>query len=559
VPKNIILCSDGTGNSIGKGRGTNVARIHEALDLYGHRDDPSLPPQLALHDDGVGTQDHRILRLLGGAFGWGLSRNVRELYTALCRWYEPGDAIYLFGFSRGAFTVRTLAGLIADCGIVDRRHWQTDAGLRRLVREAYSKHRMRYESKLFRWFRRVVGLPSAEKASQQFRLDKGVQHWKLAPEGAVPIRFVGVWDTVDALGFPIDHLADFWNSFVFRFKFPNCRLSENVKKACHAVSIDDERHTFHPVMWDESCERNGRIEQVWFAGAHSNVGGGYPKEGMSLVALHWMMTKARAEELRFSPRALEDYTSRQNVNDKLYDSRSGLAVYYRYKPRDIGKICEAHGIRPRIHASVFDRIACATDGYAPGNLPGAVQIVDTNTTHSSGANLEPLVNEASSNGGRELGRAKKWVLLRRSLHYLLVAATAPLLLAKYWHDEASPASDLARSAADWASTLVPSIGPWLGHNVVLPLFGNRLLAFGLLVTALGFYLLSRLARARIASIYSTFWRRTLSGFDASLQTERSIGYCARGKAASAPTAAVPAFSVREEPVEVGWDRVVGRP
>jgi uncharacterized protein (DUF2235 family) len=551
VPKNIILCSDGTGNSIGKGRGTNVARIHEALDLYGHRDDEALRPQLALHDDGVGTQDHRVLRLLGGAFGWGLSRNVRELYTALCRWYEPGDAIYLFGFSRGAFTVRTLAGLIADCGIVDRRHWQTDADLRRLVREAYSKHRMKYESKAFRWFRRVVGLRSAEKASQQFRLTKGLQHWKLAPGGEVPIRFVGVWDTVDALGFPIDHLADLWNTFVYRFKFPDCRLSENVKKACHAVAIDDERHTFHPVMWDERREGNGRIEQVWFAGAHSNVGGGYPKEGMSLVALHWMMTKARAEGLRFSPRALEDHASRQNVNDQLYDSRSGVAVYYRYKPRDIGKICEGNGIRPKVHASVFERIACATDGYAPGNLPGAVQIVDTNAAHGADAKLEALVNEALSNARGELARARKWVLLRRNLHYLLVAATAALLLVKRWSDvEASPASGLARSAADWATTLEPSIGPWLGHNVVLPVLSNPLLAFGLLATALGFQLLSRLARARIASIYSTFWRRTLSGSNAPSQEGRSIRRAARGRTAFAPTAAVPAGAPGNSP----WNR-----
>ena len=508
MPKNIVLCSDGTGNSIGKGRGTNVARIHEALDLYGHRVDPSLRQQLALHDDGVGTEGLRILRLFSGAFGWGLSRNVRELYAALCRWYEPGDAIYLFGFSRGAFTVRTLAGLIAECGIVDRRHWQTDAELRRLVRQAYAKHRMRYESRLFQWFRRVVGLRSAEKASQQFRLAKGVQHWKIAPGGEVPIRFVGVWDTVDAVGFPVDHLAGFWNSFVYRFKFPDCRLSENVKKACHAVSIDDERQTFHPVMWDERLETNGRIEQVWFAGAHSNVGGGYPKQGMSLVALHWMMTKARAEGLRFSPRALEDYASRQNVNDRLYDSRRGLAAYYRYKPRDIGRICETNGIQPRIHASVFERIARATDEYAPGNLPGALQLVGTDTAHGAEAKLETLVNEALRTGGLELARAKTWVLLRRSLHHLLVAVSALLLLVKRWY----------------------------GLEAVL---ANWPLLFGLFGTAVAFSLLARLARARIASIYSTFWRRTFARLHAQSQTSRPIRRAAPGKAPSVPATAVP--------------------
>jgi uncharacterized protein (DUF2235 family) len=515
MPKNIVLCSDGTGNSIGKGRGTNVARIHEALDLYGHREDEAVRPQIALHDDGVGTQRFPILRLLGGAFGWGLARNVRELYTALCRWYVPGDDIYLFGFSRGAYTVRTLAKLIAECGVIDRRHWQTDADLRRLVREAYSKYRMRYESKLFRWLRRVAGRPSAEKAAEQFRSEKGVQHLKFAPAGVVSIRLLGVWDTVDALGFPVDLLADFWNSFVFRFKFPDLKLTRNVEKACHALALDDERHTFHPVMWDEREETTGRVEQVWFAGAHSNVGGGYPKEGMSLVALHWMMAKAQAEDLRFSRSALQDCARRQNVNDKLYDSRSGLAAYYRYMPRDVGRICAENGVPPRIHASVFERIAGATDGYAPGNLPAAVQVVDTHAAAGANAALEARVNQALAHGRAELGAARKWVRLRRSLHHLLLAATVLVLVAARWHAEAaSPASGLAQSLADGLSALVPVIGPWLGHNVAVPILSSRPLALGLVTTALGLYLLSRLARARIAATYSSFWRRTLPALDA---------------------------------------------
>ena len=227
-------------------------------------------------------------------------------------------------------------------------------------------------------------------------------------------------------------------------------------------------------MWDERLETNGRIEQVWFAGAHSNVGGGYPKEGMSLVALHWMMAKARAQGLRFSRRALEDYGSRQNVNDKLYDPRCGLAAYYRYAPRNIGKICEENGIRPTIHRSVFERIARATDAYAPGNLPSPVQVVDTQPAPSVDARLAAQVNLALINGRGELEMATKWVSLRRSLQYFLMAATAGLLAAAYWKG--------ATLLANWR------------------------LAFGLL---LGSCLLSRLARARIAAIYSTFWRRAL--------------------------------------------------
>src|SRR5476649_2605747 len=106
MPKNIIICSDGTGSTAIKDRGTNVFKLFEAVDLNGHRTDLNVVPQIAIYDDGVGTEDFKPLKLLGGAFGWGLTRNVKDLYTGLVRVYDPGDQIYMFGFSRGAFTVR---------------------------------------------------------------------------------------------------------------------------------------------------------------------------------------------------------------------------------------------------------------------------------------------------------------------------------------------------------------------------------------------------------------------------------------------------------------------
>jgi uncharacterized protein (DUF2235 family) len=105
MAKRIVVCSDGTGNTAIKGRGTNVFKMFEAIDLNGHRLDPALTPQVAIYDDGVGTEDFKPLKLIGGAFGWGLSRNVKQLYKELARVYDPGDEIYMFGFSRGAFTV----------------------------------------------------------------------------------------------------------------------------------------------------------------------------------------------------------------------------------------------------------------------------------------------------------------------------------------------------------------------------------------------------------------------------------------------------------------------
>ena len=113
--KNIVLCSDGTGNSAGVVTITNVRRLYQALDLSNPAE------QIAFYDDGVGSGGSKTVRILGGVFGIGLARNVRQLYRFLCDTYQPSDRIYLFGFSRGAFTVRVLAAVIAKCGIVDKR------------------------------------------------------------------------------------------------------------------------------------------------------------------------------------------------------------------------------------------------------------------------------------------------------------------------------------------------------------------------------------------------------------------------------------------------------
>ena len=146
MPKNIIICSDGTGNSGVKDRGTNVFKMFEAVDLNGHRTDPTLDAQVALYDDGVGTESFLPLKLLGGAFGFGLAKNVRNLYMGLVRIYDPGDRIFLFGFSRGAFTVRTLAGMIARCGVLDREKLPTTDDLRATVKQAYRTYRRSYRT-----------------------------------------------------------------------------------------------------------------------------------------------------------------------------------------------------------------------------------------------------------------------------------------------------------------------------------------------------------------------------------------------------------------------------
>ena len=428
MPKNIVLCSDGTGNTAIKGRGTNVFKLFEALDLQVCRGNSSIPTQIAFYDDGVGTQQFVPLKLLGGAFGMGLGRNVRHLYTELARVYEPGDRIYLFGFSRGAFTVRCLGGMIARIGIVkggDRDEF------RARVKAAYKENR--------RCYRLAYGRkpdPAADKQrALEFRLQNSVVDPVYAPDGRVPIDFIGVWDTVDAVGFPIAEASEFWNRFVYPFKFPDQRLSPLVKRACHALSLDDERYTFHPTLWDGESEHPERIEQTWFAGVHTNVGGGYPKQGMSMVTLAWMMRRAEQAGLRFLPSVHQLIVELQNVNDKLYNSRSGLATYYRYKPRDLGEIRKKvhQSAPPRVHMSVVERIALGTDGYSPGNIPANVEVVSKEEP-AIAERLTQAIREACVQGA-PMDAARGLIWLKRlsqgvttALSFLVVAFAALTIL-----------------------------------------------------------------------------------------------------------------------------------
>ena len=362
--KRIIICSDGTGNTAVKGRGTNVFKLFEATDLNGHRTNPALPPQVALYDDGVGTESFKPLKVFAGATGFGLARNVRRLYKELVRIHDVGDEILLFGFSRGAFTVRTLAGLICTCGILDTEKLNTTSELEDAVRAAYKVYRKGYRTKLAQFFRG----PDDGSALADFKK-------QYAREGPVDIAFIGVWDTVDAVGTPVP-ISNFINTAIHRFKFPDVELNSKVLHACQALSIDDQRAAFRPVLW----KHDERIGQVWFAGSHSNVGGGYPKQGMSLVALDWMLQQAREKaDLRLLSSDKAYYSEHGNVDDKLYDPRAGLGLFYQWQPRDMTALCVERGVPPSIHVSALERIAHGTDDYAPGTLAPHARVVITQT------------------------------------------------------------------------------------------------------------------------------------------------------------------------------------
>ena len=431
--RNIVLLSDGTGNSAGKSNKTNVWRLYQALDLS------DAAGQMAFYDDGVGTSGVRFLRLLGGAFGWGFARNVRDLYSRLCRHYRPGDRIYIFGFSRGAFTARTLAGLILTCGIIDPGKrlgglgLGTDAGLRAGVRLAYRVYRRRYcapAAWLFRWIRdlfrhdvRRLGGGRGKGAADAFKA-------RCSHDGDIPVSFIGVWDTVDAVGLPVDELSELLDKTIYPPRFPDQNLSPHVERACHAVAIDDERHTFHPVLWNEEKEEedSDRIKQVWFSGMHSNVGGGYPDDDLAYPSLGWMLDEAAGSGLRFKADAIAAVAQRQNTLGKMYNSRAGLALYYRYKPRHIERLCNSGDVRinpAKIHHSVIERIRDTRIGYAPGGLPRDFAVVGG----PAGAVETPQQRQTRAG---LLDRAQDHIFWRRVLYFLILIITLGLALAPYF-------------------------------------------------------------------------------------------------------------------------------
>ena len=380
--KNIVLCADGTGNNDVKARGTNVFKLYEAIDRNGHKSDSTATPQVAFYDDGVGTSKFIPLRLLGGAIGWGFSQNVKDLYTELARAYELGDRIYLFGFSRGAYTVRTLAGLIQCCGVLDVRDFD-EKQVEDSVEDCWQEFRKvaftRVENSDARRSQGPKSLkpPMDETPKLERNAQTGVSVYR-----NVKIEFLGVWDTVSAIGAPTVELRRLVNA-IYPTTFSELTVGPGVKKACHAISIDDERLTFYPELWNEQDGKDERVLQIWFPGVHSNVGGGYPKHGMSLVTLDWMMAEAKACGLRFLDNDRGYVRTHHDPHDKLYNSRASLAVYYRWNPRSIVELCTKHKMaKPKIHISVFERIANGTDGYAPGNIPYDCEIVSTRSDRS---------------------------------------------------------------------------------------------------------------------------------------------------------------------------------
>lgn len=404
--KKIILSSDGTGSRGGTGYDTNVWKLHTAIN---QRNEQTKYRQIAYYHDGVGTEDLKILKILGGITGWGMRRIIIELSVFLVNNYADGDQIYLFGFSRGAYAVRMLAGFIITCGILKRnkqRH-QSDAILKKEVESLYKEflkqtHHQKDEIQLVSsssLVRKIAGVRKyCREAWYRYKNEKTTFCLKDKKNIHVnrKIQFIGAWDTVDAYAIPSDWAAKLFDLFLYTsFREYDNQLSRSVIAARHALSIDEPRQVFAPVLWREN---HPNLKQVWFAGVHSNVGGGFPKQGLAWISLEWMMSEIAAvgdkkTGIEFTQEDHQQYYENKTIYDKIYNSRSGAAVLYMHRSRQIGvlyekyiacgeKVCDnflLDGVKatvnkPMIHFSVFERIVARVEGYSPMNLPTDFEI-----------------------------------------------------------------------------------------------------------------------------------------------------------------------------------------
>lgn len=286
--KRIAIFCDGTWNSPTIPEPTSVFRLSESCVK---NDD-----QVVIYLPGVGVGKFGNFvktwanKIGGGAFGWGLARNVKQAYAELCRAYEAGDEVYIFGFSRGAYTARSLAGMIRKCGLAPK----DKIGITTLARawNTYKKSGAKNRPDEFKiWSIRKKLSPDVATSQKDWEMRGGHGH-------IVNIAYLGVWDTVGALGIPeglVGPLARLWN---WRYKFHDTELSSLVKSARHAVAIDERRVFYEPSLWDNLKGADGLnkgdagdtrpYQQLWFIGSHSIVGGSSETRPLVSFPLAWI-------------------------------------------------------------------------------------------------------------------------------------------------------------------------------------------------------------------------------------------------------------------------------
>lgn len=341
--KRLVVCCDGTWQSLTSAYPTNVVKMLQAVKPQG--DDGV--PQIAYYTEGVGAGNNLLNRLGGGAFGWGLDTVLQSAYRFLCLNYEPGDQLYLFGFSRGAYTARSLAGFVYNVGLLYRHHL-------RQVPYAYTLYRDRGKET-------SPGSISAEQFRQRY-------------SQGVDITFLGCWDTVGSLGipdrFPLIPLDRWLNR---KYLFHDTCVNRRVQCARHAVALDELRKNFYVTPMNRSPGADDQdLEQVWFPGDHGGVGGGTAAyQGLSDGALQWMMDAATAQGLQLRSKAMAEGLK---PNPLIFFDNTPKGLYAKLGIRI--RRPEEHGADfAAIHPSTQTRW-CSLPDYRPESLEGFAPQLD---------------------------------------------------------------------------------------------------------------------------------------------------------------------------------------
>ncbi len=330
MTKNIVIFSDGTGQEGGTDHNTNVYSLFNLILDRSSR-------QISFYDKGLGTGWRKAT---GNIAGRGFSKNVIQCYEFIFQNFEHDDKIFLFGFSRGAATVRSLAGLIHLFGILPMS--RSD-----LIKEAW----------------KIYKIKDAKTRKERANEFVSLNHTMWAN-----VQFLGVWDTVAALGIPntsLDRVID----WLIPHGFHDFNLSESVRHACHALAIDDVRKTFHPVLFDPDLKDGQTLRQVWFMGMHTDVGGGYIEKELSDIVLEWMVQHAVRQGLHiYKPKKRNSPTCLPDPNGKMHNSRDKFwkRAIFKAKPRDWDKSRLGRAV---VHESVMLRTASIDNkedgGYKP--------------------------------------------------------------------------------------------------------------------------------------------------------------------------------------------------
>ncbi|MGM4960887.1 DUF2235 domain-containing protein [Bradyrhizobium barranii] len=365
--KRLAIFLDGTWNTLNNN--TNVWRLKSLT--------AETADQRVYYSQGVGTRRGESAR--GGVTGWGIDDEIIEAYTWLIQNFDDGDEIFIFGFSRGAYTARSLSGLICKCGVLR-------LGAPLSIEQLYARYRI-YDAPTIRT---LLGRPLPDGVSLEER-------WLTAYSRPTKVKFVGVWDTVGSLGLPVWSMA----AEVRKYRFLDTHLRLDNEHAFHALALDEHRKNFEPTFWtrtdrvghEGAAERQiEKVEQRWFVGAHANIGGGYASDPLAQRPLKWLMEKAAGLGLGFRSEVSLDLSQvAPPVTDSYREFAWGLyrfvsRPFYRPVglPPDKGTDATTSRINETVDGSVFDRWR-ADASYRPVNLASWAAAKDVDPAKLVGA------------------------------------------------------------------------------------------------------------------------------------------------------------------------------